>query len=257
MKSIVNKNARTINIKANSDKEFFLIHGYTGSPTDFNKLGEYLNKRFNANVKIMRLKGHGEKIENIDNLNYNDFLIQVEKELKKEIKKGRKIIIGGLSMGSFIALQLATKYSIKGIFCVSIPYKYKFPVGIVSFIEPVILKKHWKKSLSEYKSNLRKDAFSYDVNLRGLRVIEQAKKQIKGILTKIEAPCLIIHVGSDKIFHKKSAFILQGKIISKIKKVSILNKKNNSSHNPFYSQERGHLYRTIGNFVEKNKLFLD
>lgn len=61
--SKINKKAETINIKADSKKEFFLLHGYTGSPTDFNNLGLYLNKRFNANVRIIRLKGHGKELK--------------------------------------------------------------------------------------------------------------------------------------------------------------------------------------------------
>src|SRR3989344_5902201 len=100
VKKKVHKNAKTIELNANSDKEFFLIHGYTGSPTDFNGLPKILHKKFNANIKIIRLKGHGEDIESLDNIDYDDFYKQVEKDLIADIRKGRKIVIGGVSFGS-------------------------------------------------------------------------------------------------------------------------------------------------------------
>jgi len=50
---------KKINLKANSKIEFFLIHGYTGGLDDFNDFPRYLNEKYNANVKIALLKGHG------------------------------------------------------------------------------------------------------------------------------------------------------------------------------------------------------
>mgnify|MGYP001568010587 CR=1 FL=1 len=253
--SKVNKNAKTIEIKSSSKKEFFLIHGYTGSPTDFNKLGKYLNKRFNANIKIIRLKGHGEEIKNIDKLTYEDFLLQSEKELKKEIRKGRQIIIGGISLGSFIALQLSAKYNLKGVICISLPYKTTFFAGIITFLEPIILKKHWRKPISDYEKELSKDAFYYDINIKGLKIVKNGKRIIKRYLHKVTSPCLIIHVEKDKVFTKESAFIINQRIKSENKKILMFDEEGNVNHNPFYSKNHEYLYKIIGDFVDKNKLF--
>src|SRR3990167_9687969 len=91
------KLAESISLKSNSNREFFIIHGYTGSPTDFNGLAEYLYKKFNVNVKIPRLIGHGETVQSLDKLKYEDFLNQIETELKKEIEEGKEIVLGGIS----------------------------------------------------------------------------------------------------------------------------------------------------------------
>ena len=127
---MVNQKAKTINIEANSDKEFFLIHGYTGSPTDFNGLENYLNKRFTANIKIIKLNGHGTRGEDLEDLELSNFLEQVEAEFKKDMAKGRKIVVGGVSFGAQLALYLASKYDVRGIFTISIPHKLKFPFNI-------------------------------------------------------------------------------------------------------------------------------
>ncbi len=160
-KTKIHERARSINLKANSKKEFFLIHGYTGSPTDFNGLGEYLHKKFNANVRIIRLKGHGTKIEDLDKLEYEDFLEQAERGLKKDLKKGREIVIGGVSFGAQLALNLAAKYHVMGVFTVVIPHKLKFPFNIPFMSILGAFKKKWRKRLHATEIKLRKNAFHY------------------------------------------------------------------------------------------------
>lgn len=250
----VDKKGEAIYIKAGTKREFFLLHGYTGSPTDFNELGNYLNKRFNANIRIVRLKGHGEKIENIDNLSYNDFYLQAENELRKDIENGMEIVAGGISIGSFIALQLSAKYPLRGIINISIPYKNRLLTGMISFLEPIIPKKHWKKPISPEEKVLRKNAFYYDINIRGFRIIKQAKNELNKVLDNIKAPCLIVHVDHD-IFHKNSPEIIKEKISSKTTEICIFNTEKKASHNPFYTSQHEKLYEIIGDFVEKNRLF--
>ena len=234
-KSQINENARTISIKAKSDKEFFLLHGYTGSPTDFNKLGQYLNKRFNANIKIIRFLGHGEKIENLEGIEYMEFYKQAEKELKKDLAKNKKIIIGGISMGSLISLDLASKYPVKGILNISIPYRKRFLTKIISIIEPLIIKKYWAKPMTQKEKELRKKAFYYDMSLLSFKVIRQGIREIKGKLKKIIAPCLVIHVKNDKLFSFRGARLISEEISSKQKKLVLFREGKGVSHNPFYS----------------------
>src|SRR3989338_8626327 len=142
---LVDPRAETIVLEADSDKEFFLIHGYTGSPTDFNGLEKYLHERLNANVKIIRLLGHGENISSLDNLDYEDFLKQVEEEFRKDLERGRKIIVGGYSFGSYPALYLASKYPVSGVFHVVIPYELKFPFNLKIANLAWVFGKHWSK----------------------------------------------------------------------------------------------------------------
>ena len=85
---MVNEKTQEIDLKGKSKISFFLIHGYTGSVTDFNELPEYLNKKYDADVKVVRLKGHQERIEKLDDLEYRDFFQQIRRELEKEISKG-------------------------------------------------------------------------------------------------------------------------------------------------------------------------
>ena len=252
-KSKIDKRARDINLKSNTNKEFFLIHGYTGSPTDFNELGEYLHGRFNANIKVIRLKGHGTKIEELDNLSYENFFQQVEKELKKELKRGMNIILGGYSLGAQLALNLAAKYPIKGVFTVSIPYKLKFPFNIPFLSILGIFKKKWRKRLGAVEIKLRENTFHYrEMHAKGLKIVKRGIKEISKILKNINAPILTIHSKIEPIGHYRGIEYIERKVKSKVKKSFIFEEPN---HNLFYSEDNEEIMKLIGDFFEENDIF--
>ena len=244
--------AKSINLRANSKKEFFLIHGYTGSPTDFNQLPYYLHKKFNANVKIPRLRGHGTNVKNLGKLNYRDFFNQIEKELEKDIKNGKEIVLIGISLGAFIAFQLSAKYKVKGVIAVSPMYKYKFPFNFLSIIEPIIFKKIWKKPIPEYEKELRKNSFSYEVvHGRGFRVIRQAKREIKKYFKMVKVPYLIIGSKKDMIVDYRGFETIKKMIGSKNVKMFIFDSKKKANHNLFYSPHHNEVYKIIEEFIKK------
>jgi len=249
----IDKRAETINIKADSDKEFLLIHGYTGSPTDFGDLGQNLHKTLNCNVKIPRLRGHGKTIKSLDNLTFNDFLKQVEDELKKDLKKGRKIIIGGYSFGGSLALYLASKYPVAGAFGISVPYKLKFPFNIKGLVFLGLFKKYWKKIIPHHEKKLREKAVYYDMmHSNGLDLTLASNRYLNKSLIKIDCPTLLINSNKGGIDHFKSAAILEGSINSKIKKSRVIKSK---SHSIFFSKQNNKITNIIESFFKKNRVF--
>src|SRR3990167_11423052 len=187
------KLAESISLKSNSNREFFIIHGYTGSPTDFNGLAEYLYKKFNVNVKIPRLIGHGETVQSLDKLKYEDFLNQIETELKKEIEEGKEIVLGGISFGAYLAMQLATKYPVKGLFIVSMPSKFKFPFSLEIADNLRFIKKYWGKRKRKLKGRT-KDHFYYPQNhINGLSIGKYGLEIANESAKSINIPLLLIH----------------------------------------------------------------
>jgi len=249
----VHKLAKSKYLKARTKKLFFLIHGYTGSPTDFNNLPRYLSEKFNANVYIPRIKGHGTNIQDLDFLEYSDILKQIERELKKQVKKGMKIVIGGISLGGLIALHLACKYPVKAFFAVSIPYLYKFPFNVFNTINKVSWKKYWKKPFPDFEKKLRLGSFSYDsVHIKVFKMIKQAKKELKKIKEK-HVPCFIIYAKKDAFVDEKSAKILKCKLKDSCE-VLVLGPKKKCTHNLFYSPLNNMINRKIASFITKNKI---
>ena len=250
----IHPKAKPIDLTSHSKWEFFLIHGYTGSPTDFKNLPEYIAKKFNVNVKIPLLQGHGTKVEDLDNIKFEDFLNQVEAELKKEIKKGKKIILGGYSFGAQLALLLAAKFRVKGVILVSIPYKLKFPFNIRGLKHLMNFKRYWRKRIGKIEWRLRQDAFDYKyMHGNGLFIIKKANKVIKRVLKNVTCPCLNIHSKREPIGNYQSVELINKKITSKYKKSLIL---HNENHNPFFSEHKNEIFNEIADFynnITKNK----
>lgn len=240
---------------SNSNREFFLIHGYTGSPTDFNTLPIYLYKHFDATVKVHRLKGHGTNITDLDNLELDDFLNQIEIELKKDLKDGKSIVLGGVSFGAQIALLLASRYPVCGVFHVCVPYKLKFPFNMRFFSLLGVFKKYWKKIYSREEQDLREDAFYYKfMHIKGLSFIHIMNQLLNKEVMNITCPCLMIHSKKDSIGHYRSCDAVSQQINSKEKLTCIYDYKIRN-HNIFYSPVYETVKKAIYNFFKDNKVF--
>lgn len=249
---MVNEKAKEINLKGKEKISFFLIHGYTGSPTDFNELPEYLNKKYDADVRVICLKGHGEEINKLDNLNYSVFMKQIEKEIQKEILKGKKIIIGGISFGALMALRLSQKYNVDGIFLVSLPYHLEFPFNISKIKILGKFKKYWPKRITKEEKILRKGFHYRYMHKNGLEIVEESIKIIKSTIKKNEnIPTLAIHTRRDPI--GKISGVKE--ILSKYLTNSRINIFDSKIHNVFFSRFHREVYEAISNFFDE-KIFL-
>ena len=89
----VAEKARGITLTPSSptNRQFLLIHGYTGSPTDFNNLPNILYKHFGAHVSVPLLRGHGTHIDDLDDLEYQHFFerlflktVAIESDIKNK-----------------------------------------------------------------------------------------------------------------------------------------------------------------------------
>jgi len=239
----------SIQLKQNSKKLFFLIHGYTGSPTDFNELPEYLYRHYDADIDIMLLKGHGTQIQDLDSLTFRDFLSQVELELQKKLLEYDKIIVGGVSFGAQLALILASRYPVQGVFHVCVPYQLRFPfnLSLLSFTRH--FKKYWPKSIPKDEKKLREKAFHYkDMHINGLRIVRDANVEINRTLSDIRCPVITIHSSNDPLSNYKAV-----KKIEPILQVpyhkEIFHDKN---HNIFFSESRFDVHKKILDFFKEN-----
>ncbi|TDO94814.1 esterase/lipase [Halanaerobium saccharolyticum] len=246
-----------INIELKNDSKtlFFLIHGYTGSPTDFNGLPEYLSNTLAADVKVMLLKGHGNKIQDLDDLELKDFINQIEAELKNDLEKYEEVILGGVSFGAQMALHFASEFPIDGVFSVCLPYKLKFPFNIPGLSTLSFFKKYWPKPLSEEEEKVRQNTFYYNqMHANGLKIVKKANGLLKNELSKITCPVFTIYSKNDPIGNYKAI----GYISRKIEAPHYIKIIDNKNHNLFFSAKSSEIYKNIKDFYqninkEKNK----
>jgi esterase/lipase len=242
------KSIKSISLKSRSNLEFFLIHGYTGGPTDFNKLPYFLNKKLKANVKVIMLPGHGTKIQDLDNIVYSDLINAAEKELKRDIQAGKKVILGGISLGGLMALDLASKYPVLGVFNVCSPFKLKFPfsfpgIGILGF------KKYWKKHTDKEEKSLRTNCQRYEyMHANALKIVEEANQRLMKRVSHLSCPVLTIHSISDTLSKADAAKEMHQRFTSGSKRIVIFNR---NIHNLFFSYDHNQLYNVILNFSKQ------
>jgi esterase/lipase/glycosyltransferase involved in cell wall biosynthesis len=242
-------NIKTFSLSGNSDYSFFLIHGYTGSVTDFNGLEKYLNKNFNSTVKLILMKGHGTNVEDLKNLHYSDFFNQIELELKKELKKGKKIIIGGISFGGQLALRLASEYKVQGVFTIAPTINLKFPFNIPKIKLLGLFKKHWSKKLTKKERMLREGTFHYSqMPVSGLDLISEANQSLFQKFKQISCPCLTISSVYDPLVNYSSGLIIHKSINSRINTLKLI---ETPQHNYFFSEDKIKVFNSIKIFCEK------
>lgn len=235
----------SIHLTRQSRRLYFLIHGYTGSTTDFNGLPTYLHETTGADVEVMLLHGHGTKVEDLDTVTFVQLLEQVETELQKQIDVYDEIIIGGVSFGAQLALILASRYKVAGVFHVCIPYRFKFPFNIPGIPLLRFFKKYWKKSVPVDEQALRKDAFHYGhMHANGIGIAHQANKLLTRSITSIACPVLAIHSTHDPIGDHHALSMLEQYMPARYKKVVY----DHHNHNVFFSESHGDVYDEILRF---------
>ena len=83
-----------------------LIHGFTGAPPEMRLVADYLNQR-GVTISAPLLPGHGTTVQDMNRCRWTDWTDHVQQALSDLQKRCQTAFVGGLSMGSLLALFLA------------------------------------------------------------------------------------------------------------------------------------------------------
>ncbi len=240
--------AEPIILKGTKEEAFLLIHGYTGSPTDFNGLPEFLHKQYGVSVSIPLLPGHGTRVEDLRGITKDDFIQVAEVVLKDLLAKHSKVIVGGHSFGGQVALHLAARYPVSGVFVSAMPYKLRFPFSVRWLYYILIVKEFWTKWISEREQLERIKDFSYvAMPIYGFRLLHDMNKELQNSLSNIKSPLLSIYLLGDAIAHPNSGDIVSSLVNSHTKKTLIF---NCLGHSVFYADDAPQIYCEIADFFK-------
>ncbi|MSU44859.1 alpha/beta fold hydrolase [Candidatus Nomurabacteria bacterium] len=243
--------AQSIALRGKNEIAIFLIHGYTGSPTDFNGLPLFLYEHYGVSVFVPLLPGHGSCVEDLRGFTKDDFIKFTEEELKPLLSSYSKVIIGGHSFGGQLALDIASRYPVGGVFVTALPYKLYFPLSIprlYEFWHKLSFKEFLKKILSSEQKRARIGSFSYEhMPAYGLKLASDMNKELKKSLPKLKHPLLSIFFTGDSIAHPKSAHEIKKLVGSKINKIMML---DNMGHGVFFTEDAPKIYKEIAKFFE-------
>ena len=126
--------------KKKSKKLVILVHGFGASATETRPLGEFLHSK-GYDVKGVLLRGHGTKPDDMDNVQWEEWIEDIQKAYDEYAPKYTTVFLGGISMGGALTLYSATKMKFDAVFTISpfTIYQRHYPLlhGLEVFLEHI------------------------------------------------------------------------------------------------------------------------
>ena len=177
-----------------------LIHGFTGSPSELKLLAEALNAE-GYGVEVPLLVGHGTNLKDLMGVHPQQWIDPLDVLIARLLSEGQRVVVGGLSLGSILGLQLALRYpQIKALLLYSPPIRSGDPRR---FLAPFLIRfmQSLPKPASDFFDPIAAERlWSYDrypvaTSARVLELISRTRKQ----LTQVQQPLLAIASRRDKV----------------------------------------------------------
>jgi len=200
---------------------FLVVHGFSSTPQEVRELGEYLAQQ-GITVSAPLLKGHGTIPDDLQGVDYTEWIEQMETEYRKLAKEHSEVWVGGSSMGGNIALHLASKLPVAGVIALATPVYTRTRFLMPSLVRIIkLFKKTWKK---KYPPNVKKEIINKKIHYWSYPISswEQAIKCLyttAPLLPRVTAPTLIMQSVTDHIIKKENAEYLYSHLGSQDKKI--------------------------------------
>ncbi|MCF9045583.1 alpha/beta hydrolase [Acinetobacter nectaris] len=215
-----------------------LIHGLTGTPNEMRGLARKFNQQ-GYTVYSVQLAGHCGTVEDLVETSWKDWYASVCAGAKKLKQYTDEIFVGGLSMGSLLALNYTIEHpEVKGVLCYSPTFKYdgwSVPLwGKLSapWILPLVFHLnilrsnilHEAEPYGIYNETLRKRIVnsmnhgdSSEAGLPGnpwhsLYHMQRLSAHVRKNLHKIKAATLCLHAYEDDIAHRKNSQLIYDRV---------------------------------------------
>ncbi len=234
-------------------REFIFIHGYTGGISDFCELPRLLRATFSANISCPLLPGHGTRVEDLIGLSIEDLYAGVEREVQESVRKGKKVILVGLSMGAQVALYLASKYAVEGVVAIATTHQLRFPLNLSITQTVVSLRATWRKKFTPIEKRFRlgdADICYDEMPSDGWFIQRKLGALVNTNAKRITQPILFIHSKNERLGSPHAV----AKLAQNITGQTTLRLLENTSHNMFYSPVRALALKHIVTFIRDEKL---
>ncbi|NOU63561.1 alpha/beta fold hydrolase [Paenibacillus sp. LMG 31461] len=221
-----------------------MIHGFTGSPSEFRRIG-YILRDEGYTIQALRLPGHGTSPEDMRRTGWTDWYGHVLESYDELAARCKRVVIMGHSMGGLLALKLGGERAAAGIISLATPFFFTTRklalAGVMQYVLPYIEKKPKKIStLLDESCAYTKTPIRCVVSLRKL------VKEVKKLLPRVDAPIWIGQGNKDGIVHPSSAVYLRNSVGSQVTKLHFYKE---SSHGLLLDQEREQIYADISAFI--------
>ncbi|MDY7076275.1 MAG: alpha/beta fold hydrolase [Chloroflexota bacterium] len=208
-----------------------LIHGFTGSPPEMRLVGDYLHQR-GITISGPLLPGHGTSVDDMNRCKWTEWTDRAEEALIALQARCETVFVGGLSMGSVLALYLAIHHpELSGIIAYS---PAVWPADRLIYLTPVLKHLIPKKpksdnndsDLTDPDADLRLWSYEENPTFAAHEFLKLLRRVRRG-LPQVTCPLLVIHSTLDQAIHPNSARLTYERVGSPDKEMVTL---RNSGH---------------------------
>ncbi len=191
-----------------------LSHGFTGSPASMTPWGRYLAEQ-GFGVAVPRLPGHGTTWREMNRTGWDDWYGEIERAFEKLRAEVDRVVVGGLSMGGGLALDLAANQGdeVAGVVLVNAAVNLERKDLLA-----LPLLKHLVGALPGIGNDIKKPGVqehSYDKTpLKALHAQTTAWKRLRADLAKVTQPVLLFRSREDHVVDPSSARIIASRVSS-------------------------------------------
>lgn len=235
-------------------KGVLLVHGWTSTPYEVRKLGEFLNGK-GFTVSGIKLKGHCQNPEDLENVKWQEWMDDLENGFRELKEKCEKVYLGGTSLGGILSIIFAEKKpEVSGLVLMATPYKLKLDwlVKLVSRLSLLFGKRYWDKYYPKSfgSSGLVTRLVSYQKyptanGIESHKAIEEARKKLPGIT----CPCFVLQSTNDHMVIPESADMILESVRACIKRKKMIEK---AYHTFIADINNEHVFQDIFEFLENN-----
>jgi carboxylesterase len=233
------------------DTGVLLIHGFPGSTTDVRPLGVYLHER-GLTVSAPLLPGHGTQPADLNRVRWQDWAACAEEALAHLSARCDVAFVGGLSLGSLIAVYLSARHAeMAGLMLYSPAIAVRNPlIHLTPLLKHIV--PFWPAAKSDAVNPAAdKGLFTYAVTpTHGAHEVYKLTRVIPRLLPQVSAPALIIHSTGDRSIAPHSAQLTYDRIGSTDKALVTL---HNSGHNILVDAEWETVARKTYQFIEAHR----
>jgi carboxylesterase len=192
-----------------------LSHGFTGSPASMTPWGRYLADQGFA-VAVPRLPGHGTAWQELNRTGWDDWYGELERAFEKLRANVDRVVVGGLSMGGGLALDLAANQGrdVAGVVLVN--------AAVNTTRKDVLalpLLKHLVGSFPGIANDIKKpgvEEHGYTKTpLKAAHAMMTEWKRLRVDLPKVTQPILLFRSAVDHVVDPSSARIIASQVSSR------------------------------------------
>lgn len=199
------------------------MHGLGGTPFDLKWVEAALHREGIA-THVLTLPGHGSSVEAYGAARFAHWTAYVEREYQALVAQGKRVIVGGFSLGGILALHLAERFPVAGVIVLASPmflcklHPYFAPDPRLFFLPLLAL---WRKVEHHPKrSELSREIAPWEGH-EGIVFPPQVVDLLRGMaavrkkLSKVSAPLLFVQARGDKTCNMYNASYIARNVSSR------------------------------------------